>query len=101
MVVFSWWRCAGAEALGPWMDDASSPPRMTGSVPVSSSGWRAPGGVGVSRFARACVTDCRPVARGLTFGVHQREDVPDALLDDLVGELSVGGTVCIAPIITA
>jgi hypothetical protein len=33
--------------------------------------------------------------------VHQREDVPDALLDDLVGELSVGGTVCIAPIITA
>jgi hypothetical protein len=59
MVVPSRWRCAGAEALGPWMDDASSPPRMRGPCPFRRQAGGPPGGIGVSPFARACVTDCR------------------------------------------
>jgi hypothetical protein len=45
MVVLSWWRCAGAEALGPWMDDVQFTAAHDGVgarfvVRLAGAGWR-------------------------------------------------------------
>ena len=79
------WSCShGGVVLAPrrsapgWMTPVHRPQR--GRCPFSSSGWRAGGWHWRQWFARACVTDCRPVARALTFGAHQRASGPLVVL---------------------